>query len=63
VNQVGAKFNISKDVSAQIAPTFNVYSGQGDTYLGPLVGTTVANAVGINDLLDREWNERTEIHI
>ena len=51
VNQVGAKFNVSKDVSVQVAPTLNVYSGQGDTYRGPLVGTTVANSVGINDLL------------
>lgn len=51
VNQVGAKFNVSKDVSVQVAPTLNVYSGQGDTYRGPFVGTTVANTVGINDLL------------
>lgn len=51
VNQVGAKFNVSKDVSVQVAPTLNVYSGQGDTYRGPFVGTTVVNSIGINDLL------------
>lgn len=54
VNQVGARFNFNKDVSAQIAPAIHVYSGQGDTYRGPFVGTTVANTVGINDLLVAE---------
>jgi hypothetical protein len=51
VNQVGGRFNFNKDVSAQIAPALNFYSGQGDTYGGPFVGSTLLNTVGINDLL------------
>ena len=51
VNQIGARHKFTKEVTAQIAPTLNVYSGQGDSFRGPFVGTTVANTAGINDLL------------
>lgn len=51
VNQVGAKFNLTKDVSAQIAPVLHVYSGGGDSFRGTFVGTTVANTTPVNDLL------------
>lgn len=63
VNQVGVKFNISKDVTAQIATALNVYSGQGDTYREPFVGTTVANSVGINDLLILEMPAEVKFKI
>jgi hypothetical protein len=51
VNQVGARYSFNKNVSAQIAPALNVYSGEGDTYRVPFVGTALTNSVGINDLL------------
>jgi hypothetical protein len=51
VNQVGARYNFNPDVSVQVAPVLNVYSGEGDTYRVPFVGTAVTNSVGINDLL------------
>lgn len=51
VNQIGARYHFSKDVSVQIAPALNIYSGEGDTYRVPFVGTTVTNSVGIDDLL------------
>ena len=51
VNQVGARYNFNPDVSVQVAPVLNVYSGEGDTYRVPFVGTTLTNSVGINDLL------------
>lgn len=51
VNQVGARYNFNEKVSAQVAPVLHIYSGQGDDFRGPFVGTTPANSVGINDLL------------
>lgn len=51
VNQLGARFNVSPDLSLQIAPALHVYSGEGDSFRGPFVGTTAANSAGINDLL------------
>lgn len=51
VNQVGAKYNFSKDISTQIAPALHVYSGGGDSYHGTFVGNTVTNTTPVNDLL------------
>lgn len=51
VNQLGVRYNISQSTSVQIAPVLHVYSGDGDSYRGPFVGTTAANSTGINDLL------------
>lgn len=51
VNQIGARYNFNKNVSAQIAPLLHVYSGEGDSFNVPFAGSTVANSVGINDLM------------
>jgi len=51
VNQLGARYSVNQTTTFQIAPLLHIYSGEGDTYRGPFVGTTVANTVGINDLL------------
>mgnify|MGYP005838849417 CR=1 FL=1 len=50
VNQLGARFNVSPNLSLQVAPALHVYSGEGDSHRGPFVGTA-ANSAGINDLL------------
>lgn len=49
--QVGVRFNVSPDISVQLAPTLYAYSGGGDSFNSTFVGTTEANSVGINDLL------------
>lgn len=51
VNQVGARYPLGQDASIQVAPLLHIYAGQGDSYRGPFVGTTVANTTGVNDLL------------
>ncbi len=51
VNQVGARFDLAREVTLQVAPVLNVYSGPGDSFRGPFVGATPANSTGINDLL------------
>jgi hypothetical protein len=51
VNQLGARYNVSKSTSVQIAPALHVYSGEGDSFCGPFVGTTPANSTGLNNLL------------
>ncbi len=48
--QLGARANLGKDVIAQVAPLLHVYSGTGDSYRGPFIGSAPANSVGINDL-------------
>jgi hypothetical protein len=51
MNQVGARYHIRKDISVQVAPVLSVYSGQGDDFRGPFIGTTPRNSLGLNDLL------------
>lgn len=51
MQQVGARFQATPRVSAEVAPVLHVYSGQGDSYRGSFVGTTAANTASINDLL------------
>jgi hypothetical protein len=52
--QVGARFNFTKDLYFQLAPTIYNYTGAGDTFHvfyqgGP--GTTTSNQTGVNSLL------------
>ena len=51
MNQVGARYHVRKDISVQVAPVLSVYSGQGDDFRGPFIGSTTRNSVGLNDLL------------
>ena len=48
--QLGVRANLGKDVTAQVAPLLHVYSGTGDSFRGPFIGTAPANTPGINDL-------------
>lgn len=48
--QLGARANLGKDISVQVAPLFHVYSGTGDSFRGPFIGTAPANTPGLNDL-------------
>lgn len=51
MQQVGLRYRPAKDWSLAVAPLLHVYSGAGDSFRGPFVGTTLANSVGVNDLL------------
>jgi hypothetical protein len=49
--QVGAKFNFTKDVYLQLAPTLYNYTGSGDSFNTLYVGGPSGNQNGINSLL------------
>ncbi|MGA4577366.1 putative porin [Limisphaera sp. VF-2] len=60
MQQVGLRYRFHANWSAAVSPLLHVYSGGGDSFRGPFVGTTPANSVGINDLMVLEvpWELR-----
>lgn len=49
--QVGARFNLNSNLSAQVAPVLYAYSGGGDSFNARLVGNSASSSVGVNNLL------------
>lgn len=60
MQQVGVRYRFHPQGSVAVSPLLHVYSGAGDSFRGPFVGTTVANSAGINDLtvLEVPWEVR-----